>query len=124
MPREGEIIIVRGMLDPNGVNPKDRPCVVVTRDEDLDAGAPVVVVAISTLLPGPLPRDIVLIPYHPQGRGRTGLKTRCAAVPAGMEVVDSSRIGPTVGHAPPKQLGAIAEILRRFASEDGEQADG
>jgi hypothetical protein len=28
MPREGDIVIVRDLLDPNGVNPKDRPCVV------------------------------------------------------------------------------------------------
>jgi hypothetical protein len=41
MPREGDIVIVWDLLDPNGVNPKDRPCVVVTRNEDLDAGAPI-----------------------------------------------------------------------------------
>jgi mRNA-degrading endonuclease toxin of MazEF toxin-antitoxin module len=122
MLREGQIIIVRGLLDPNGVNPKDRPCVVVTRDEDLDAGAPVVVVAISTLLPGALPPDTVLMPYDPQGKARTGLKTRCAAVPGWIEVVAPSRIGPTIGHTPPKQRGAIAEILRRFADESAEES--
>jgi mRNA-degrading endonuclease toxin of MazEF toxin-antitoxin module len=60
MPREGDIVIVRDLLDPNGVNPKDRPCVVVTRNDDLNAGAPIVVAAISTLLPGPQPPDTVL----------------------------------------------------------------
>jgi hypothetical protein len=39
-------------------------------------------------------------------------------VPSWIEVVDPARIGPTIGHAPPKQLGAIAEILRRFEEED------
>ena len=118
MPGEGDIVIVRGLLDPNGVNPKDRPCVVVTRDEDLDAGAPIVVVAITTLLPGAQPPDTVLMPYHPQGKARTGLKTRCVAVPGWIEAVDPARLGPTIGHSPPRPLGQIAEILRRFEEED------
>jgi mRNA-degrading endonuclease toxin of MazEF toxin-antitoxin module len=115
---QGEIVLVRDLLDPNGVNPKTRPCVVVTRAEDLEAGAPIVVVAITTLLPGPQPPDTVLMPYHPQGRGRTGLRTRCAAVPSWIEVVDPDRIDRTIGHGPPAQFAAIAEILHRFEEED------
>jgi hypothetical protein len=47
------------MTDPNGVNPKDRPSVVVTPTDEIDPEGPIVVVAISTLLPGPAPDDCV-----------------------------------------------------------------
>ena len=43
----GQIVLVADMLAPHGRNPKDRPCVVVTRPGDARAGHQVVV-AIST----------------------------------------------------------------------------
>ncbi len=55
----GSIVVVEGMVDPHGRNPKDRPCVVVTSPGDAPEGHQIVV-AISTLLPDPLPDDYVL----------------------------------------------------------------
>ena len=58
----GQIVIVSEMTDPNGVNPKDRPSVVVTPTVEIVPEGPVIVIAISTLLPGPTPDDCVELP--------------------------------------------------------------
>ncbi len=65
--------------DPNGYR-KVRPGVVVTPTADINAGKPVRVVAITTRLPNPLPDDYVLLPWDRQGKARSGLRRRCAAV--------------------------------------------
>jgi mRNA-degrading endonuclease toxin of MazEF toxin-antitoxin module len=117
VPSFGDIVLVADLLDPNGVNPKTRPCVVVTRDEDLAVGASIVVSAISTLLPGPLPADSVLMLFHPQGRARTGLKTRSAAFARWLVEVDPGRIVRTLGRAPSRQMIELAEMISRIEAE-------
>ena len=78
--RYDDIVIVSRMLDPNGVNPKDRPCVVVD-DPKLPAPTDTQrVVAITTVLPDPLPKGYVLLPYQLPRHPRTGLNKRNAAV--------------------------------------------
>ena len=58
----GQIVIVSGMKDPNGLNPKDRPSVIVSPTTEIKADGTVFVVAISTLLPGLTPDDCVELP--------------------------------------------------------------
>lgn len=53
----GQIVIVSEMTDPNGVNPKDRPSVIVTPTNDIHPEGSIIVVTISTLLPGSAPDD-------------------------------------------------------------------
>ena len=118
--RYGQIVVVAGMLDPNGVNPKDRPAVVVTPSDELDAGGPVIVAAISTLRPGSVPEDLVPLPWHPQGHVRTGLKTRCAVVCRWLERVQPSRIERVIGIVPGRRLEEVAATLARLASTGGD----
>jgi hypothetical protein len=73
--RYGQIVVVPNMVDPNGVNPKDRPVVVVSPPEEIVEGEPLRVVAITTLLPGPVPPHDVRWPWDRRGHPRTGLKT-------------------------------------------------
>jgi hypothetical protein len=49
----GQIVVVEKMLDPNGVNPKDRPAVIISRPDEIDRDGFLFVIAISTLLPAP-----------------------------------------------------------------------
>jgi mRNA-degrading endonuclease toxin of MazEF toxin-antitoxin module len=110
----GQIVVVEKMLDPNGVNPKDRPAVIISRADEIDRDGFLFVVAISTLLPGPLPSDHVKLPWHPKGHPRTGLKSNCAAVCTWIEKIDPSRVLTTIGHAPGKALVEIATQVASF----------
>ena len=57
IPHDGHIVIVSEMLDPNRVNPKDRPSVVVTPPNEMKERWPCHSRAISTVLAGPPPED-------------------------------------------------------------------
>src|SRR5262245_41000781 len=77
-PSRGRIVWVE-LLDPQGKNPKVRPAVILTPNEEIVAGT-ITVAAISTQLDmAPADRQ-VLLPYHHQGHPRTGLREKCAAV--------------------------------------------
>ncbi len=110
----GDIVIVDNLLDPNGVNAKSRPCIVVSRDEEIAAGGAVRVVAISTMLPGPTPPDVVVMQYHSNRHPRTGLRNRCAAFARWMVEVEPAQISRKIGFTPGRDLLALAEILARL----------
>ena len=114
---DGQIVIVSDMTDPNGVNPKDRPSVVVTPTDEIDPEGAVIVVAISTLLPGPAPDDCVELPWDPRGHPRTGLRTRFAAVIPWIQEISSERVIGSIGHVPGKQLSAIAAELAELRDQ-------
>ena len=114
----GSVVLVKDLPDTNGVNIKPlRPCIVITPDSEIDEGSPIAVMAISTLLPGPVPADCVLLPFHRQGRSRTGLTTRCAAFGRWVAIVERDRIDRRIGHVPNVQLLAVAEMLVRINEE-------
>jgi mRNA-degrading endonuclease toxin of MazEF toxin-antitoxin module len=115
MPRYGEIVLVSKLVDPRGRNPKDRPAVIVTRTEEIDSGAPLVVVAITTTLPEPLPDDYVSLPWSRPRHPRTGLNERNAAVCHWLAVIEEATVIRTIGQVPTPQLARIDEILRRLA---------
>ncbi len=62
LDRYGEIVLVADLLDPQGRNPKDRPCVVVTDPKSPAPDGTQLVVAISTIVPDPLPLDMSCCP--------------------------------------------------------------
>jgi mRNA interferase MazF len=117
----GEIVLISALLDPQGRNPKDRPCVIVSPTAELEAGLPLQVVAITTLLPDPLPADHVLIPWQHPRHPRTGLNRRAGAVASWVAWVEEDRVIRPVGFVPGKQLLELARILERLAAE-GERA--
>jgi mRNA-degrading endonuclease toxin of MazEF toxin-antitoxin module len=75
----GRIVWVE-LLDPQGRNPKRRPAVIVSPDDDIRDDGEVWVVAISSQLDESPAEVQVALPWHPQGHPRTKLKERCAAV--------------------------------------------
>src|SRR4051794_35709921 len=111
MPSYGDIVIITNLLDPQGRNPKDRACVVVTVPDEIGEGAALEVVAITTLLPEPLPFNHVPLPWHAQGHPRTGLNKRNAAVCSWTAEVESSRVARVIGRVPGRHLLRIASIL-------------
>jgi mRNA-degrading endonuclease toxin of MazEF toxin-antitoxin module len=77
--------LVRGLIiwattpDPAGRNPKRRPVVLLTSQEEVPAGNPLIGVGITGTLPAPLPSDYVLLPWHRSRHPYTGLTKKCAA---------------------------------------------
>jgi len=115
----GDIVIVTDLLDPQGRNPKDRPAVVVTPTDDLEAGRPVFVIAITTTLPERLPAGYIRIPWSRPRHPRTGLDAKNAAVCHWLARVDESRIARKIGRVPTKELAQITSYLQAIDEETG-----
>jgi mRNA-degrading endonuclease toxin of MazEF toxin-antitoxin module len=97
--------------DANGYR-KVRPVAVVSPTADVDAGKPVRVVAITTRLPDPLPADHVLLPWDRQGKARSGLRRRCAAVANWQAEIAVGDVQEVVGILSP---AVIRELLSRVS---------
>lgn len=110
LPRLGSVIWAE-LEDANGFR-KVRPAVVITATADIATGQPVRVVAITTRLPTPLPDDHILLPWDRQGKARSGLRRRCAAVASGLAEIAVTDVQEIVGILPPAE---ITEILAKVA---------
>lgn len=108
----GSIVVVGQLRDPQGVNPKDRRCIVITPDADrIGSDGTIRVVAISSLVPDPLPADLVplpwQLPYHPV----TGLFKPSVAVCGWIVPIEPSRVVAQRGKVPGKVMLKIARVL-------------
>jgi mRNA-degrading endonuclease toxin of MazEF toxin-antitoxin module len=99
------------LRDPQGHNPKCRPAVIVSPDEEIQTGGDVWVVAISTQLNEAPAEAQVPLPWERSGHPKTRLKERCAAVCTWMEKVSVSSIREYGGIVPGRQL---LDILTRI----------
>ena len=100
------------MLDPQGRNPKNRRGVVVTKNEDLERGEPIVVAGITGTLQPPLGLEFVELPWKNPHHPVTGLTKRCAVMCSWIAVVDPAAIIRVSGRVPGKQLIMVAEKTR------------
>ena len=91
LPQLGSVVWVE-LADANGFC-KVRPAVVVSATADIAAGQPVRVVAITTRLPTPLPDDHVSLPWDRQGKARSGLRRKCAAVTVREKITEKFQRG-------------------------------
>ena len=106
----GRIVWVE-LLDPQGRNPKCRPAVIVTPDEEIQPDGDVWVVAISSQLDAAPTEDQVELPWDRRGHPKTKLKERCAAVCSWMIKVSVAGIQETAGVVP---SGQFLDILSRI----------
>jgi mRNA-degrading endonuclease toxin of MazEF toxin-antitoxin module len=105
----GTIVLAAGVLDPNGVNPKDRFLVLL---RDLNEDDPTAFgVAITGTFPASLPGTSIRLPFHRQGRCATGLTKPSVAECTWIVEVESSAILRRSGVAPPRELLAILEAV-------------
>lgn len=105
LPQLGSVVWVE-LADTNGFR-KVRPAVVVSATADITAGRPVRVVAITTRLPTPLPDDHVLLPWDRQGKARSGLRRKCAAVTTWLAEIPVSDVREIVGLLPSAVITAV-----------------
>jgi mRNA-degrading endonuclease toxin of MazEF toxin-antitoxin module len=121
----GDIVWVR-MVDPNGVNEKVRPVVVLTSSGEISAGSPVVGATVTTTLPTPLTDDYVELPWQPQGKVKTGLKRRCAVLCTWLVPIDPDQIEEIRGRVPAHKLIEIKSktIALQKRAESESNGDG
>jgi mRNA-degrading endonuclease toxin of MazEF toxin-antitoxin module len=95
---------------------KRRPVVVVTPNEAIAEGAPLVGVAI-TGTPDPSTGFDVPLPWQAQGRSRTGLDKPNAAVCCWFVTFTVADVIDAIGHVPPEPMRQIDEAIRRFRND-------
>jgi mRNA-degrading endonuclease toxin of MazEF toxin-antitoxin module len=105
-PEQGRIVWLQ-ICDPQGRNLKKRPAVIVTPTSEIEAGKPIVCVAVTAQLPPKLSDDFVLLPYQAGGHPRTGLSKRSAAMCSWFVVVTEEEIIGYLGKAPTPQMKLI-----------------
>ncbi len=94
---------------------KLRPVVVVTPNDAMVEGEPLVGVAI-TGTPDPPTGFEVPLPWQAQGRSRTGLDKPNAAVCRWFVAFAAAEVVDAIGHVPPEPMRKIEEAIRRFRS--------
>jgi mRNA-degrading endonuclease toxin of MazEF toxin-antitoxin module len=108
--RYSDILFVDAVLDSAGGNPKGRRVVVLTPDDALAAGFPIVAAPVTTQIP-PVPGpDHVLLPFqNPPGTRHpaTGLTRRAGIVATWLVVVDPAAIAGYSGYVPRRTMALI-----------------
>jgi mRNA-degrading endonuclease toxin of MazEF toxin-antitoxin module len=110
LPQLGSVVWAE-LADPNDYR-KIRPAVILTASAEIGSGGSIRVSAITTRIPTPLPRDYVMLPWDPEGKARSGLRRKCAAVATWLAEIRLEDVKEVVGLLPPS---AIAELLGRVA---------
>lgn len=116
MPQVLQGSIIRATVtDTNGVNPKTRPLVVVSGNSELSQSETVICVAITSGINDPPLPDEVVLPWHPGGRCRTKLKTKCGAKCSWIREVRKSAVVEIKGHCPRAELEMILDQIGKLA---------
>jgi hypothetical protein len=110
-PQLGSVVWAE-LADANGFR-KVRPAVVVSATADIAVERRVRVLAITTRLPDPLPDDHVLLPWDQQGKARSGLRRKCAAVASWLVEIPVGGVQQIVGIVPPD---VVKELLAKVAA--------
>ena len=100
---------------------KVRPVVVVTPNEAMAEGAPLVGVAI-TGTPNPPTGFDVPLPWQGQGRSRTGLDKPNAAICSWFVTFTAADVIDAVGHIPPQSMRRIDEAIRRHRRDSSQES--
>jgi len=108
--QKGAVVFVSQLPDENGVNSKDRPIVLI-RDHD-DSETVAYGVAISGEFDYPLPNSSILLPYHREGRCKSGLTKESVAVCSWVVIVSPKDFLGKVGFIPSTLLQKILEQVQ------------
>jgi hypothetical protein len=107
-------IIWAPLPDSSGRSKKRRPDIIVTQTLDIKPDEPIVVVAATTKFAVPAPEDHVLLPWHPQGQVRTGLRKPTAAVCSWLFEIRQTDIESLGGIVPPAlMLEIVTKVKER-----------
>ena len=110
----GTILLISQVPDKTGVNPKDRSIVLVRDFDDTDVHA--IGVAVTGTFNLPLPASSVPLPYHRQGRCKTGLTKDSVADCTWVVVAAPQDFIKRNGMTPPIQLVNILKEVQAHLS--------
>jgi mRNA-degrading endonuclease toxin of MazEF toxin-antitoxin module len=108
--RYADILFVEAVPDSAGGHPKGRRVVVLTPDDALDAGFPIVAAPVTTRIPTVPGPDLLLLPFrNPPGTRHpvTGLTRRAGIVASWLVVVHPDAIAGHSGLVPPRTMALI-----------------
>ena len=117
MCQQGDIAWVR-VEDPQGRNPKIRPIIIISDTEEISADAPLVGVAVSGVIPDPVPSDYVALPWQNGGHPVTNLYKPSVAVCSWIISIQRSEISNISGRVPAAKLLKIMEQVAGEPPED------
>jgi hypothetical protein len=102
-------IVFAEIPDTNGLNPKVRRAVVLTPDDALAAGFPIVLAGITATLPDPLTADFVVLPWkNPPGRHpKTGMTKRGAVLCTWLIPINANDVLGRSGFVPPAYMALV-----------------
>ena len=116
----GDIVIIR-IADPNGVNPKLRPALIVSPDAKLVTQSLVRVAAISSSqIPDPLPPAYFELPWHRSRHPKTGLDRRSVVKGDWLAEVDQTDVIAKIGSV----SAAVALKIVEYLGGQGSGATG
>jgi mRNA-degrading endonuclease toxin of MazEF toxin-antitoxin module len=108
--RFADVLFVDAVLDSVGQNPKQRRVVILTPNDALAAGFPIVAAPVTTQIP-PIPGpDHILLPFqNPPGTRHpaTGLTRRAGIVATWLVVVDPHDITGRSGYVPARAMAVV-----------------
>jgi mRNA-degrading endonuclease toxin of MazEF toxin-antitoxin module len=108
--RYADILFVDAVLDRSGGNPKGRRVVVLTPDDALAKGFPIVAAPVTSRIPPAPGPDYVLLPFqNPPGTPHptTGLTRRAGIVATWLVVVDPAAIAGYSGYVPRRTMAVV-----------------
>ncbi len=108
----GTVLLASQVPDQNGVNPKNRFVVLVRDFDDTDALA--YGVAVTGTFTLPLPATSVRLPFHRQGRCKTGLTKDCVADCTWVVVAAPQDFLKRSGVTPPIPLATILQQVQQY----------
>lgn len=111
--QQGSIIFADDVPDEYGTNLKTRRIVIVTPTHEIHSEPTVFAVAITTKADRVPPGMAVSLPYHREGKCKSGLTQECVAACHWIVEMPYSSLQTIVGHCPTLQLD---EILFRINS--------
>ncbi len=113
--RRGQIVWAE-IPDPRGSNPKLRPVVIITRDDEITQDGDVVVVGVTTKV-DTAPKDVsVELPWARNRHPKTGLKEPSVVVCTWQRILPVASIKALAGVVPGRQLLQIQLILDAISS--------
>jgi mRNA-degrading endonuclease toxin of MazEF toxin-antitoxin module len=118
-PEQGRIILVE-VMDPQKRNSKTRPAVSISENKQIKEDGRIICVAVTSAVPDKLPGDFVLLPFHPGGKSRTGLRKRSAAMCSWLFEVREDQIERYLGIVPSAKLQEILNLAE--GDEDDESS--
>jgi mRNA-degrading endonuclease toxin of MazEF toxin-antitoxin module len=119
------LIVWATVPDAAGRNPKKRPMILLTSEDEVPPGAPLLGVGITGTLPVPLPPDHVPLPWHRARHPFTGLTKKCAACCSWIALVTVTDEVEVMGRVPDKEFADICLKVKTIqALQSGAKPEG